>query len=264
MSDRPDNYFTMFTGDYLRDTMHLTTRQHGAYQLLLMHYYGTGRPLPLNEIAVRTITRESPDEWKQDGPIVMAFFTDETDGWHQKRADKELQGANTRYTKAVKAANAKHAAKQKPSNSQAGNGADSRASPEHMLGGCEPSPSPSAKGLGSLRNPKPLAPRQPAHDASAAAAAPQGEPGWELGKPLWESYRAKVGEPAWALWFRSLCLNGSETSVIARSSFEATEVGKRYGNDLTVHFHTPVKISYPRLGAKAEDGGQLYVEADYC
>ena len=46
MSDRADSYFYMYTGDYLRDTMHLTTRQHGAYTLLLMHYYGTMKPLP--------------------------------------------------------------------------------------------------------------------------------------------------------------------------------------------------------------------------
>ena len=115
MSDRPDAFFTMFVGDYLRDTMHLTTRQHGAYQLLLMHYYGRGEPLPLSDDAIRTITRENQKEWAVDGPPVMEFFVKSEDGWHQKRADKELAKLAVRYKRSMSGVDAKKQRKGDPS-----------------------------------------------------------------------------------------------------------------------------------------------------
>lgn len=138
MSDRPDSYFTLFVGDYLRDTMHLSTRQHGAYQLLLMHYYGTGRPLPDDEDMLRAISREGQQDWKVDRPVVMAFFHKESDGWHQTRADKELASANARYNRAVKAANAKHSNKHVLSSAQAGD----KQVLNSCLEGANPNPNP--------------------------------------------------------------------------------------------------------------------------
>lgn len=38
-------WYPRFTGDYSRKTSHLTMLEHGAYNLLLDHYYATGKPL---------------------------------------------------------------------------------------------------------------------------------------------------------------------------------------------------------------------------
>ena len=47
-------YMPFFVGDYLADTSHLTTTQHGAYLLLIMHYWATGG-LPTTDRELRTI-----------------------------------------------------------------------------------------------------------------------------------------------------------------------------------------------------------------
>lgn len=40
------NFFKLYIGDYQRDTAHLSVTEHGAYLLMLQHYYATEKPLP--------------------------------------------------------------------------------------------------------------------------------------------------------------------------------------------------------------------------
>jgi uncharacterized protein YdaU (DUF1376 family) len=76
-------------GDYHRDTGHLRALEHGAYLLLMFHYWSTGG-LPNNDDHLATIARLSRSEWKKVKPTLQAFFKD---GWRHGRIDYELDKA---------------------------------------------------------------------------------------------------------------------------------------------------------------------------
>jgi uncharacterized protein YdaU (DUF1376 family) len=76
----------MYWGDYLRDTRDLTTLQHGAYLLLIAHYWQHGG-LPANEKQLAAIVGLSVYKWRAiRDPIAVKF----SDGWTHKRIDREL------------------------------------------------------------------------------------------------------------------------------------------------------------------------------
>ena len=81
-------------GDYLADTMRLTTLQHGAYLLLLFDYWRSG-PLPDSDEQLAAVTKVDIKEWRAKiGPVVRRFFSIGEDGLlHQKRADAEIERA---------------------------------------------------------------------------------------------------------------------------------------------------------------------------
>lgn len=68
-----------YIGDYLRDTGHLTTEQHGAYLLLLAHCWQHGS-IPADHRERAAVVRLSPKRWKTIGQPVAKFF--KTDGTH--------------------------------------------------------------------------------------------------------------------------------------------------------------------------------------
>lgn len=76
-----------YVGDYLADTGHLSTVQHGAYVLLILHYWIKG-VLPDNDRQLAKITRLSLKAWQHQRPVLQAFFYD---GWKHKRIEVELR-----------------------------------------------------------------------------------------------------------------------------------------------------------------------------
>jgi uncharacterized protein YdaU (DUF1376 family) len=77
----------LYVGDYLGDTGHLTTAQHGAYLLLMMHYWRKGE-LPDDDRQLSKITKLPPKTWSEYRPVLQQFFHS---GWRHKRIDAELE-----------------------------------------------------------------------------------------------------------------------------------------------------------------------------
>src|SRR5215472_11450737 len=84
-------WYAHYPGDYGRDTAHLSLAQHGAYRLLLDHYYSTGAALPCDAKAVQRICRAfEPSEIEAVVYVLAHFFESQADGYHNPRADLEL------------------------------------------------------------------------------------------------------------------------------------------------------------------------------
>ncbi len=83
----------LYVADYLGDTQHLTTEQHGAYLLLLMTMWRHGGQLPNDEKKLARIARVSPRRWHLLRGDLMDFFTIEGDTITQERLKREHQKA---------------------------------------------------------------------------------------------------------------------------------------------------------------------------
>jgi uncharacterized protein YdaU (DUF1376 family) len=79
-------WMPLYVGDYLGDTGHLTTAQHGAYLLLMMHYWRKG-DLPDDDRQLSKITKLPLKTWCEYRPTLQDFFGE---GWKHKRIDAEL------------------------------------------------------------------------------------------------------------------------------------------------------------------------------
>jgi uncharacterized protein YdaU (DUF1376 family) len=80
-------WMPLYVGDYLGDTGHLTTTQHGAYLLLMMHYWRKGE-LPDDDRQLSKIAKLPLKTWCDYRATLQDFFYD---GWKHKRIDAELQ-----------------------------------------------------------------------------------------------------------------------------------------------------------------------------
>jgi uncharacterized protein YdaU (DUF1376 family) len=79
-------WMPLYVGDYLGDTGHLTTAQHGAYLLLMMHYWRKGE-LPDDDRQLAKISKLPLKTWCDHRTVLQQFFHD---GWKHKRIDAEL------------------------------------------------------------------------------------------------------------------------------------------------------------------------------
>ena len=93
MTQRADVWMPFYVADYLKDTRHLSTLEHGAYMLLLMSAWAGGGVLPLDERRLRRIAGMDEGEWAESGLVLLAFFTTGDGGYRHKRVDAELERA---------------------------------------------------------------------------------------------------------------------------------------------------------------------------
>jgi uncharacterized protein YdaU (DUF1376 family) len=82
----------VYIGDYLADTMHLSTEQHGAYLLLLFHLWRR-RILPDDDVVLAQITGLDPGAWSNSRAVLAEFFEIHDGLWHHGRVEQERSRA---------------------------------------------------------------------------------------------------------------------------------------------------------------------------
>jgi uncharacterized protein YdaU (DUF1376 family) len=86
------NYYRRYVGDYLKDTSRLSLLEHGAYTMLLDHYYAEEQPMPLDRQEIYTMVRAmTPADKKAVDKVLARYFFREGDGYHNARADHEIE-----------------------------------------------------------------------------------------------------------------------------------------------------------------------------
>lgn len=84
-------WMPLYWGDYSRDTGNLNALMHGAYLMLLRHYWCTGLPLPDDDDELwRTARCDSLKEWQGIRPKIAKLFQIGDGLWRHKRVEKEL------------------------------------------------------------------------------------------------------------------------------------------------------------------------------
>lgn len=87
----------IYIGDYLRDTAELSDAEHGAYLLLLMHYWLKGGEIGSDVDRLARVARTQPETARF---ILGYYFTLENGNYKNKRADIEMANADSRRTSA--------------------------------------------------------------------------------------------------------------------------------------------------------------------
>lgn len=86
------NYYEHHLGDYMRDTAHLSITEDGAYRRLLDAYYIRERALPVDLRECYKLARAGSKLEREAVAYVLGeFFQLEEDGYHQRRADEEIE-----------------------------------------------------------------------------------------------------------------------------------------------------------------------------
>ncbi|QYM99525.1 DUF1376 domain-containing protein [Pseudomonas protegens] len=85
-------YMQLYVADYLADTMHLTTEEHGAYLLLIFNYWQTGRAIPKARLA--RIARLSNERWTDVEQSLNEFFNDNGEAWVHERIERDLEAVH--------------------------------------------------------------------------------------------------------------------------------------------------------------------------
>ena len=83
-------FMQLYVADYLGDTRHLTTEQHGAYLLLLMTMWRSDGVIPNDDAKLARIAGLTVAKWKRIRADVLAFFTVCEGGLTQARLAAEL------------------------------------------------------------------------------------------------------------------------------------------------------------------------------
>lgn len=104
-------YMQLYVADYLADTAHLTTMEHGAYLLLMFNYWQRGESFKAKDEQslnkrLATIARLSLAEWEEVRETLEDFFEVTDTEWFHQRIDRDLESVNAKSGKAKAAGKA--------------------------------------------------------------------------------------------------------------------------------------------------------------
>jgi len=158
------NYYEHHLGDYFKDAGHLSMIEHGAYRLLLDAYYIREAPLPAEIKECCKLARASyKPERDAVAYVLREFFKLRADGWHQDRADREIERYKDKQAKAKRSAEARWNApkKQTERNANASPNASRNAMRTHSEGNAHQTPDTKhqTKSSASTAEPPPVQPK---------------------------------------------------------------------------------------------------------
>jgi uncharacterized protein YdaU (DUF1376 family) len=84
-------YMKLWHGDYLADTSHLSTIEHGAYLLLLMVMWRNGGTLPNDDVRLARYAKLRANQWTKMRSTILEFFEIDGDTIRHQRITKELE-----------------------------------------------------------------------------------------------------------------------------------------------------------------------------
>ncbi|WP_447898013.1 YdaU family protein [Stenotrophomonas sepilia] len=113
------NYFELHLGDYAAATAHLSLIEDAIYSRLLRRYYLQEEALPADVKQVaRLAGARSQEELEAVQVVLDEFFTLTDTGWHNKRADEEIERYQAKQDKARASAAARWNRDAMPSDSE--------------------------------------------------------------------------------------------------------------------------------------------------
>lgn len=91
-------YMQLYVADYLADTAHLSTVEHGAYLLLIFNYWQRGESFKAKDEQslnkrLTSVTRTSNEEWQQIKNVLSEFFVVTETEWSHERIERDLLNA---------------------------------------------------------------------------------------------------------------------------------------------------------------------------
>ena len=217
-------YLPLYTGDYLRDTQHLSCSEHGIYLKLLMHCWDQKAPAPLDERKLLGIVNaRSSDEIEAMRRVLGEFFVRMEDGHYNARMQAEIErcdaisGARSQAGKAGYQAKAKQVLGKR------------KAFAEQVP--LSPSPSPSLSSPpGQTTSGEPPGPPAPSAlsgpQPRKRARKPVGEP---PSAETWNAYSTAYSERYGTLPVRNAKVNGQLAQLVGRlGADEAPAVARSY------------------------------------
>ena len=101
-------YYRFFTGDYMRDTMHLGWFEDLAYRRLIDLYLLHGKPIRNDRAYImRAVRAFEPEQQAAVDMVLAEFFELKATGWHQRKCDAELTFRANESARGLKGANAR-------------------------------------------------------------------------------------------------------------------------------------------------------------